>query len=147
MICPICKSTSISVIDSRDYDAKTIRRRRECEDCKYRFNTYERIEAIKISVIKRNGRVEPFDREKIARGIKMSANDRISPDEIEEIVDSIEKRIIESGEQNVPTKKIGNMVIKRLKKIDEIAYLRFTSVYKNFKDISSFEQELIKLKK
>jgi transcriptional repressor NrdR len=147
MICPKCKSTNISVVDSRDYDAKTIRRRRECEDCKYRFNTYERIEAIKICVIKRSGRVEPFDREKITRGIKVSANDRIKNEEIEGIVDDIERRIIESGDQNIPTRKIGNMVIAKLKKADEIAYLRFTSVYKNFKDISSFEQELVKLKK
>jgi len=147
MICPKCKSSDISVIDSRDYDSKTIRRRRECENCRYRFSTYERIEAIKVCVIKRSGRIEQFDREKIAAGIKIAASDRLSAGEIEEIVDDVEKRVLESSEQNFPTKKIGNIVIRKLMKKDEIAYLRFASVYKNFQDISSFEQELIKLKK
>jgi transcriptional repressor NrdR len=134
-------------VDSREYDQRTIRRRRECENCKYRFTTYERIEAVKLQVLKRTGRTESFDRDKIAKGIKIAASDRLSPTEIEQIVDDVEKRLLELQEPLVSSKKIGGFVIKKLKKIDEIAYLRFASVYKNFQDISSFEQELIKLKK
>jgi transcriptional repressor NrdR len=147
MLCPKCKSPDISVIDSREYDQRTIRRRRECEACKHRFSTYERIEAVKLQVLKRTGRSEPFERDKIAKGIKIAASDRLSSTEIEEIVDNVEKRLIDLQESTVSSKKIGNLVIRRLKKIDEVAYLRFASVYKNFQDINSFEQELIKLKK
>lgn len=147
MLCPKCKSPDISVVDSREYDQRTIRRRRECETCKHRFSTYERIEAVRLQVSKRTGRNEPFDRDKIAKGIKIAASDRLTPAEIEEIVDDVEKRLVEFQEPIVPSKKIGNLVIRKLKRVDEIAYLRFASVYKNFQDISSFEQELIKLKK
>lgn len=147
MNCPKCKKNDTSVIDSRDVDEKTVRRRRECDNCQFRFTTYERIEPIKINVIKRSGAVEPFEREKIIRGIKISSGGRISDEIIDRIADEIEIKITESKKSNITSKKIGNMVIKKLKKIDEISYLRFTSVYKNFENINSFEQELIKLKK
>ena len=147
MLCPKCKSDRLSVIDSRDVDDKAVRRRRECESCGYRFTTYERVEPVKLSVLKRSGNIEPFDRSKIFRGIAISSNGRISNEQIEEIVDEIEQKFVESGENVVPTRRIGNIVITKLKKLDEIAYLRYASVYKNFQNIDSFEEELEKLKK
>jgi len=147
MICPKCKATKIQVIDSRDVDARTIRRRRECEKCKFRFTAYETIEQVKIHVEKRDGSSEPFDREKIIQGIMVASNGRIPDDKIFDIADEIEQKVIESAEGQIASKKIGNMVTTRLKKIDEVSYLRFASVYKNFKDIDSFEEELVKLKK
>jgi len=147
MNCPKCKSEKLSVIDSRDTDERAVRRRRECEKCGYRFTTYERVEPIKLSVLKRSGDIEPFDRSKIFRGIVIATNGRIPDEEIEEIVDDIEQKFAENSESVVPTRKIGNMVISRLKKRDEISYLRFASVYKNFQNIDSFEEELEKLKK
>ncbi len=146
MLCPKCRSDQTQVIDSRDVDQRSIRRRRECEICHARFTTYERIEIARMTVIKRDGRVEPFGREKILNGIEIAANGRITPKLILEIVDEIESELAESSDGAVPTKKIGNMVIGKLKKIDEVSYLRYVSVYKNFQKISSFEQELTKLK-
>jgi transcriptional repressor NrdR len=147
MICPRCKSDKIQVIDSRDVDARTIRRRRECEDCNFRFTSYERVEQAKVQVEKRNGAVEPFDREKIIKGLRVAGRDRILDEQIFDIADEIEQKVIESAEPQIASRKIGNMVINRLKKLDKVAYLRFASVYKNFEDLDSFEQELIKLKK
>lgn len=147
MNCPKCKKENTSVIDSRDVDDKTVRRRRECLNCKYRFTTHEKVEPIKINVIKKSGETEPFEREKIIRGITIASGKRLSEEKVDNIVDEIEQKIIASKEPEISSKKIGNMVISRLKKIDEIAYLRFTSVYKKFENLGSFEQELIKLKK
>lgn len=147
MLCPKCKSSETSVFDTRDYDSKTIKRRRECEECHFRFSTFEKYEAAKINIQKTDGRIEAYDREKITLGIKLAANHRISDNIIDDIVDSVESKLFEIKEDNIPSKKIGNLVIKQIKKIDEITYLRFASVYKNFKNLDSFEQELIKLKK
>lgn len=146
MKCPKCKSESVQVIDSRDVDASSIRRRRSCEKCASRFTTYERIEPANFTVKKRGGRIEPFDKDKILRGMEVAVHGRIGLELLTEIADDIENRLILSGEHPIPTKKIGNMVVARLKKIDEISYLRFVSVYKNFEEIESFEQELTKLK-
>jgi len=98
-------------------------------------------------VEKRNGRTEPFEREKIIRGVEIAANGRITDEEANRIADEVEQKLLEGGEQTISSVKIGNLVIRRLKKIDEIAYLRFTSVYKDFKNIESFEEELIRLRK
>jgi len=147
MNCPKCKKENTSVIDSRDVDDKTVRRRRKCLRCKYRFTTYERIEPIKINVIKKSGNVEPFEREKIIRGITIASSGRISDEQVDNIADEIEQKIMASKKPEISSKKIGNMVITRLKKIDKVAYLRFTSVYKKFTNLGSFEQELTKLKK
>lgn len=147
MVCPRCKSEKIQVIDSRDVDARTIRRRRECEECGFRFTAYERIEQVKIQVEKRDGSSEPFNRDKIIKGLRVAGRDRISDDQIFDIADEIEQKVIESAEGQIASRKIGNMVISRLKKADKVAYLRFASVYKNFEDLDSFEEELIKLKK
>jgi len=147
MNCPKCKSDELSVIDSRDTDENAVRRRRQCEKCGYRFTTYERVEPIKLSVLKRSGEIEPFDRSKILHGIVVASNGRIDNKEIEDIVDDIEQKFAECVESVVSTRKIGNIVIAKLKKKDEISYLRFASVYKNFQNIDSFEEELDKLKK
>ena len=146
MNCPKCKSEETQVIDSRDTDPRSIRRRRECEKCHHRFTTYEKIEQ-SLMVEKRNGRTEPFEREKIIRGVEIAANGRITDEEANRIADEVEQKLLEGGEQTISSVKIGNLVIRRLKKIDEIAYLRFTSVYKDFKNIESFEEELIRLRK
>jgi len=147
MKCPKCKSENTQVVDSRDVDARTIRRRRECEDCEFRFTSYERIEPARLQVTKSDGRVQSFDREKLLHGMETAASGRIGPDLLSEIVDEIEIKAVESDDTPMSTRKIGNMVITRLKKIDEISYLRFVSVYKNFQQIKSFEEELTKLKK
>lgn len=147
MICPKCRSNRIQVIDSRDVDDRTIRRRRDCEKCHFRFTSYERIEPSRISVIKSDGRSEQFDRNKIIKGVEIAANGRIGIDKIEKLADDIETKIAEETDNVISSKKIGNMVIRKLKKLDEVAYIRFTSVYKNFQDIDSFEEELEKLKK
>lgn len=147
MNCPKCKNEKTQVIDSRDCDTRTIRRRRECEDCNFRFTTYERIEQSKIVVVKRNGKTEPFEREKIIKGMRIASNEKIDDAIISDTADEIEQRLIDLAENQINTKRIGQLVATKLKKIDEVAYLRFVSVYKGFDDISSFEQELIKLKK
>ena len=147
MLCPKCRSEKIQVIDSRDVDDRTIRRRRECDSCSFRFTAYERIEPTKITVTKTDGRSEPFDRDKIIRGVEIASNGRISPEEISMLADEIETKLSEDNETMIASKKIGNMVIKKLKKIDEISYIRFASVYKNFQNLDSFEEELEKLKK
>ena len=147
MICPKCKSENTQVVDSRDVDPRSVRRRRECDKCRFRFTTFERVEPVRLVVIKRDGNTEGFERDKITRGIQIASNGRIDEEKILDIVDEIEQKLIESGESSVTSKKIGNMVIGRLKRVDEVAYLRFASVYKNFQDIESFEEELVKLKK
>ncbi|OQA53207.1 MAG: Transcriptional repressor NrdR [candidate division WS2 bacterium ADurb.Bin280] len=147
MLCPKCKSDEIQVVDSRDVDEKTIRRRRECEACKFRFTSYERIQPIKLTVIKSDGKTENFDRSKIIRGIEIASNNRLKREQIEKIADEVEAKITQESPPQVTTKKIGSIVIRKLKKMDEVSYLRFASVYKNFQDIDSFEQELEKLKK
>ena len=147
MICPKCKRGESQVVDSRDVDERTIRRRRECTKCHFRFTTYERLEFINLHVVKRDGRIEPFSREKIIRGIEVAAKDRIGEELIEEIAEEIELKLAQDPEGSIQSKKIGNLVVARLKKIDEVSYLRFASVYKNFEDIESFEEELEKLKK
>jgi len=147
MLCPKCKSDQTQVIDSREADAKSIRRRRECEKCEYRFTTYERIEPVNLTVLKRSGKIEPFDREKIIRGITIAAKDRIDKKTISDIADEVEGKLLEAGESQIPAKMIGNVVINKLNRIDKVSYLRFASVYKNFEDIGSFEEELEKLKK
>lgn len=147
MLCPKCRSDQVQVIDSRDVDERTIRRRRECEKCRFRFTSYERIEPSKITVTKTSGRSEQFDRNKIIKGVEIASNGRVARGEVERLADEIESKIAEDGENTISSKKIGNMVIKRLKKLDEITYIRFTSVYKKFEDLDSFEEELEKLKK
>ncbi len=144
MRCPYCYKIDNKVIDSRlSKDGKVIRRRRECNECGRRFTTYERVELNLPMVIKKDGRREPFNRDKIISGIQKACEKRpISVEKIEEFADSLELYFQELGKKEVPSHEIGEMVINRLKEWDEVAYVRFASVYRQFKDVSEFMKEL-----
>lgn len=144
MRCPYCGSTSSKVLESRQTEeGRCIRRRRECISCSERFTTYERIEKIPIYVIKKDGRREPFDPEKILKGLLKACEKRpISVERLREIVDEIEAEIVNRMETEVPTTVIGEMVMDKLKKVDDVAYVRFASVYREFKDLRMFLEEL-----
>lgn len=146
MRCPACKFEATRVIDSREVE-NSIRRRRECLKCNYRFTTYERLEMPAILVVKKDGRREIFDREKILKGVQKACEKRpISAEEINHLIEEVEKQVVEIGESEIKSKKIGEIVSEKLKELDEVAYIRFASVYRQFKDIKSFERELQKLK-
>ncbi|AYW45128.1 transcriptional regulator NrdR [Tetragenococcus koreensis] len=144
MHCPKCHHNNSRVIDSRQTDdGRAIRRRRECENCGYRFTTFERIEEAPLLVIKKNGAREEFNREKILRGLIRSAEKRpVAMEQMEQIVDHVESRIREMGENEISSNLIGEYVMEDLKDVDEIAYIRFASVYRQFKDMSVFLKEL-----
>ena len=149
MKCMYCGHTDSKVIDSRpSEDGTAIRRRRECNNCNKRFTTYETIETTPILVIKTNGNRQAFDANKLKNGIIKSCEKRPVPMyKIDELVENIQKKIYNSLEQEISSKKIGEMVMEGLKEIDEVAYVRFASVYRSFKDISTFMKELEKLQK
>ena len=143
MQCPYCTHKECKVIDSRHTDSKSIRRRRECESCKKRFTTYEKIETTPIMVIKKDNTREYFDGDKIKYGILKSCEKRpVSVEQIEEIVAFIENEINKHYISEIETEKIGEMVMDKLKDVDEVAYVRFASVYRQFKDINTFVTEL-----
>jgi transcriptional repressor NrdR len=144
MKCPFCSFADSKVVDSRpDKGGSTIRRRRECESCGKRFTTHERIEEILPLVMKKDGRREPFDRLKIIAGIQKACEKRpVSVDTIERLADRLEIRLQEGGEKEVPTTMIGEWVMNELHSIDQVAYVRFASVYRSFKDINEFMAEL-----
>ncbi|CEH35484.1 transcriptional regulator NrdR [Romboutsia lituseburensis] len=143
MQCPYCNYKESKVIDSRHTDSKSIRRRRECESCKKRFTTYEKIETTPVMVIKKDNSREYFDGEKIKNGILKSCEKRpVSLEQIEEIVSYIENEINKCYISEIEAQKIGEMVMDRLKDVDEVAYVRFASVYRQFKDINTFVTEL-----
>jgi transcriptional repressor NrdR len=132
------------VIDSRlSKDGQTIRRRRECNDCGKRFTTYERIEEVLPMVVKADGRREPFDHNKLVTGIRVACEKRAVPNsKIEELVEDIEKQLQETGEKEVETSLIGEEVLVRLAEIDDVAYIRYASIFRNFADLSEFADEL-----
>jgi len=142
--CPFCNNANSSVVDSRDSkDGETIRRRRECDGCGKRFTTYERVEELLPLVIKKDGRREPFDRKKIVGGIQKACEKRPVPmEKIEETVDRIEREIVELGEKEVQAKEIGERIMRALHDLDHVAYVRFASVYRDFKDVNQFLSEL-----
>ena len=144
MKCPFCGFDESKVVDSRSTDDNTtIRRRRECINCNKRYTTYEKIEDIPILVIKRDSTRENFNKEKIINGLIIACQKRpISRRQIEEIAEDIEKSISNKMLTEVETKVIGEMIMERLKKIDEISYVRFASVYRQFKDINTFLEEI-----
>ena len=143
MLCPYCEHKESKVLDSRHIDSGSIRRRRECEKCKKRFTTYEKIEMIPVMVIKKDGRRESFDRDKIKFGLIRSCKKRpVSVASIENLVDSIEAEINKMFLDEIESQKIGEMVMERLKEVDEVAYVRFASVYRQFKDLNTFVNEL-----
>lgn len=148
MKCPFCENLETSVVDSRDTEEGRItRRRRECTSCKARFTTYERPELANILVQKRDGGNENYDREKIESGIKKACEKRpVGGEKIREVADTIESKIFARNKDLISSKEIGLMVIEELKKVDEVAYLRFVSVYRSFGSLESFNKEIKKLK-
>ena len=144
MKCPFCAEIKNKVIDSRlSKDGRTIRRRRECLDCEKRFTTYEKVEAVLPMVVKKDGRREPFNHEKIRAGIHKACQKRpISIDDIADFVDSLGQLFQESGHREINSSDIGERVIEELKEWDDVAYVRFASVYRQFKDINEFMTEL-----
>ena len=149
MKCLYCDCTESKVIDSRSADDdRTIRRRRECTACGRRFTTYETIEVTPVLVVKNNGTRESFNAEKIRNGVIKSCEKRpVSMSVIDDLVADISKQVYNSMESEISTKAIGEMVMERLKKVDEVAYVRYASVYRSFKDLSSFMAELKQMMK
>jgi len=149
MKCPFCNEENTKVVDSRPSDDNTsIRRRRECETCKKRFTTYEKIETIPIMVVKKDNTREVFDKDKLFNGILKACNKRhISLDDVERLIDNVEISILNSMSKEITTDEIGNKVMEQLKDLDEVAYVRFASVYKEFKDIDTFMSEISMLLK
>lgn len=147
MKCPYCNYLESKVVDSRPTDeGQTIRRRRECIKCGKRFTTYEKIEEVPVVVVKKDNNRQVYDRNKLMNGIIKACEKRPVPMEvIERIVDDIEKTIFNSLEKEITSKQIGEMVMSKLKDVDEVAYVRFASVYRQFKDVNSFLDELKKL--
>ncbi|HDN58717.1 MAG: transcriptional regulator NrdR [Candidatus Neomarinimicrobiota bacterium] len=147
MKCPYCGSPATRVVDSRPAQkSNAIRRRRECEDCGKRFTTYEYVVEYPLMVIKNDGRREEYSRDKLLKSIKIACNKRpISPDKIESIVMDIEKEIEEKAVSEIPSSLIGELVMKYLRNLDEVAYIRFASVYKKFRDLDEFRDQIEKL--
>ena len=149
MNCPFCNHPDDKVVDSRGaQDGKAIRRRRECLQCQKRFTTYERIEQTPLKVIKKDSRREDYDRSKILNGVLRACEKRpVSMEQIEQLVEEVEKEIAQKTEMEVASTQIGEMVMVRLQRLDEVAYVRFASVYRQFKDVSQFMSEVKNLLK
>jgi len=147
MKCPYCEHPESKVIDSRESKSGfTIRRRRECLKCAKRFTTYEKIEEIPYMVVKKDGRRQAFDDQKLLRGLLKACEKRPVPvSRLEEIVEEIESRLQETPEKEITTADIGQLVMQRLHELDKVAYVRFASVYREFKDVLEFKEELEKL--
>lgn len=147
MKCPFCNSQDTSVIDSRPADDNTsIRRRRSCPECGKRFTTYEKVETIPLIVIKKDNNREQYDRAKIESGVLRACHKRpISAAQITQIIDDVETTIFSMEEKEIPSTKIGEIVMDRIKDLDSVAYVRFASVYREFKDVNTFMEELKKM--
>lgn len=147
MKCPYCNFENTDVLETRDNeDLSVTRRRRNCTKCEKRFTTYERVESVPITVVKKDDRRETFDREKLRRGIwRASGKTKVTAKDIDRIVDEVERELIGGESTEVMSKRIGELVAKRVKKIDKIAYIRFASVFRQFVDIEDFEREVKKL--
>jgi len=142
--CPFCKADNSRVVDSRaSADGFAIRRRRECLACSRRYTTYERIEESPVRVVKKDGRREPLDRRKILMGLIKACEKRpVSMDTLEDIVARVEHHVTDQFEREVPSKFIGRRLMRELRKVDQVAYVRFASVYRDFKDVSEFMDEI-----
>lgn len=142
MLCPYCIRDQTSVLESRDSEDGTVtRRRRKCLKCSKRFTTYERVEVIDLKVVKKDGSLESFDREKIRKGIQLACEKRdVSEEEIEKVVDDIELRLLNRKSTEISSSDIGRMVLTRLKKLDKVAYLRFASVFLEFESVGEFKK-------
>jgi len=147
MRCPYCLNENTKVVDKRDSENST-RRRRECLKCAKRFTTHERVEQVDLILVKKNGERERYDRDKIKIGLVKACEKRpVSVDEIDDTVDKIETELRKLNSTEIPSSKVGNVVIKYLKRLDKVSYIRFASVYKDFKDVEEFEKELKNLLK
>lgn len=144
MQCPFCRRLENKVIDSREsHEGAVIRRRRECLECHRRFTTYERVEELHPLIVKKDGRREPFDRDKLLSGLKKACEKRpVSMAQLEDVLDGVERKLQELGEKEVPSFVLGEEVMRRLSQLDEVAYVRFASVYRSFGDLSEFMNEL-----
>ena len=144
MRCPFCKRDDSKVLDSRESAEGTVtRRRRECLGCRKRFTTYERVEELMPLVVKKDGRREPYDREKLISGLQKAVEKRpVSMDQLEALVAEVEARVLERGEKEVASNLLGEEVMRRLRTLDQVAYVRFASVYRSFRDIEEFMDEL-----
>ena len=143
MKCPYCASYSSKVIDKRGVDGRgEIRRRRECLNCLKRFTTYEGLATLKILVLKKDGRKEEYDREKLKSGLTKALEKRPGLEKVPQLVDKIERNLRQKGFREIQSYILGNWVLRELKRLDSIAYLRFASVYRTFEDIKDFEREL-----
>lgn len=149
MKCPFCGHLESSVVDSRvSATGELIRRRRSCEACQRRFTTYERVEEILPTVVKKDGRRERFERQKLISGLRIACNKRpVSVEQIDAIADAVERDLQERGDREIPSSFVGEKVMARLREADEVAYVRFSSVYRSFRDIDEFLSELGKLVK
>ncbi len=147
MRCPACHKGDTKVTDSRLVnDGIAVRRRRECLECAFRFSTYEEVEILNLSVIKRDGRAVPYSKEKLEVGLKKSFEKRpITQDEFKRLINQIERDIQLAAKDEIKSSKIGEIVMRRLRRKDHVAYIRFASVYRSFKDAKTFQQELNKL--
>ena len=147
MRCPYCENEDSKVIDSRHTeDGKAIRRRRECEACGRRFTTYEKVEEMILMVVKKDMRREPFDSEKLKNGVLQACGKRpIAISDIEQLVQRVEMRAYSAFDQEIPSTQLGELVMEELRQLDEVAYVRFASVYRQFRDIETFMEELGKM--
>ena len=146
MKCPYCNAEDTKVIDSRPCEGGAIRRRRQCIVCDKRFTTYERVEVIPLMVVKKDGVREEFDRMKIEKGMLRACHKRpVSADTISRLADEIENELMSGGEREIPSTVIGEMVMQKLKETDDVAYVRFASVYREFKDVRTFVKEIEKM--
>jgi transcriptional repressor NrdR len=142
MRCPTCKSEDLRVLETRDLD-EAIRRRRECAVCGRRFTTFERIDVLRLYVLKRDGRREPYDRLKVLRGVRIACEKRpVSLEAIERLGDAVERDLIAAGEAEVPSTRVGDLVLQRLLELDPIAYIRFASVYREMKTLEAIRREV-----
>lgn len=148
MRCPFCGNTEDRVVDSRESrEGEVIRRRRECVSCERRFTSYEKIELEPFQVVKRDQRREPYEREKLMGGLRIACRKRpISEQTLVRIADSIEAEMQEAGDREISSRELGNMVMRRLREVDSVAYIRFASVYRRFEDLEEFVRELSHLK-
>ena len=149
MRCPFCLDSKTRVVDKRDLDElDAIRRRRECLSCKKRFTTYERIELVGLYVVKKDGRRESYNRDKLSTNLMKACEKRPIPREsVDRLISEVEADLRNYGEREIPSSTIGELVIEKLRKLDKVAYIRFASVYRDFADLKSFEKELKMLKK
>lgn len=149
MKCPFCQADNTRVIDSRDINTgEAVRRRRECESCKRRFTTYERVESVALTVVKKDGTREEFNPVKLRDKLQISIAKRpVSADQLDQLISAIEQRVMALGTKEVSSREIGEITLTELRKVDEVAYIRFASVYREFRDAAEFAQELTSLQK